>query len=520
MYFHRMQKNNIKKYNKKVGKLKNFSKRNLYKKIYPSLLRQSIPQDYLTTEGITKETVLSDLYRLIDCNNNISYLKIKKLIKTFSDDILIDSKVVKENSIFHTNHCNIFSLCSVCAEKVSRRRREKHRDGIQYLVDNSKYVYMVTFTTLDAKTFNQSYYNLTEAIRKYVLMGQKREYGKGGGEFAKIKGMAISKEIKLGKYSKDWHVHGHGIVFTDDEIDYSIYNQEKRKEIQKRASKKGRKATKEELRAAVINWGKIDTNEIDENTGEIKQKKIPVSKASAEWIKATGGTSANIKFSPIKHPDAKRVNSKFRNIPIDKSCHEIIKYTSKISDFNADQIIEILTNRKEKRFFTTYGDLYDYWDKSNRTRVHIEETILKLLDLKGYMWSNKNNKLIPMNRPEREHMRQRYKNRDNLKRVQSEIMQCYYIKEDMIKKIMSEYMDVLKREKEKPVRERVRPKVAQMRKLNTIQNINDLNGAYVLHKRDIFKKYMNIPRIDKKNIKFTGIQNAFFIKAENLTTKQ
>lgn len=517
MYIFNIMNKNKKEYNSKIAKLKTYSRGKLYNKVYPTLLRQSIPQTFLTTEGITKETILKDTYRLVGCCNNISYKKVKKLVRTYKGERLMNEQVLKETKIFNTNQCNIFSLCPVCAEKISRRHREKHRDQINYLINNSKYVYMVTFTTRDETSFNLSYYRLTEAIRKYVLMGQKRTYGNSGGEFSKIKAMVISKEIKLGENSKRWHVHGHGLMFADQEIDYKIYDINKKREILKKFKEMGKTPEKKDLNLAVMKWGTLEV--IDYETGEIVKKKIPVSKASDEWINATDGTSANIKFSPIKHPDMNMVRPQFRKKHIDKSCHEVIKYTSKIADFNAEQIVEILINRKEKRFFSTYGALYDYWDKNPRSKTKVEEAELQLLDLRGYVWSNKKNVLIPMNKEQREQLKQRYKNSENLKKAQSEIMKGYYIKEDMIKKIMAEYMEQLETEKKKNARDRVRPKVAEMRRMNVIRNIDDLNGAYILFKRETFKKYMGVPRGNNKNIKYTGIQNAFFIKTERLVVK-
>lgn len=477
-------RNTSSQYNNKTAKLKVFSKKNLLRKIYPSKTSHEIPDDFLSKSGYTKSLIVKDLHRLIDCNCHVSYInrRIKK-----------EKKIHKSIKIFDTNHCNIYALCPICAEKVSRRRRERYRDDIKRLAARHEKIYMVTFTVRPAKTFNEAYKRLTFAIRKYVLMGQLRGAGTNGaerrsrGEAAKIKAMALSKEIKIGRDSGLWHLHAHAIVFTDIEIDYSVFDTKKKKLIIKDYKERfGRSPKKEELAPAVKKWHTLEI--VNTESGEIKETTIPVSKASMEWVKATGNTGANVHFSPMKgDPDS-----------IYSQCIEVIKYTSKVSDFTREQILEILVNRKGKRFFSTYGSLYNI----EKEEAGETEQLLENTGLEGFVWSREKDRLVRMNKREMADVEFKYANQDKLYEAKSKIMKGYHLKEDVKKKIIKEYEH----------RRRGDRKGLLEYKATVIMSIDDLESAYTMYKRKTYKLYMNIQSTGRDEIDMPSPIQRHFLK--------
>lgn len=473
------------KYISRPSKLKRFAKKSLYRKVYPSFLRKDIPEDFLTIHGYTKEQLIKDVYRLMDCNQRMNFIH-----KT----VIENNNHIKKIKLFEVNNCNIFTLCPICAEKISRRRREKYKNEIMDLAVKYDYVYMVTFTTRNADTFNESYLQLRKSLRKYILMGQLRgvspsgEEIRSGTEISKIMAMAVSIEIKKGKNSKKWHVHGHAIVFCNERIDYQIYDTNKKLEIKAEFKDKfGHSPNPADLHPAVIKWGNI---ELVDNDGVVENHKIPVSKASAEWLYATGGMSSNIKFSPLKGT-AKEIYNQ---------CVEVIKYTSKVQSFSREDIVEILINRKGKRFFSTYGELYN----KHSPKVSEDENILYVEGVTGYVWSEKEKDMIPLSGAEKSEIARRYENREKIKQAQGLIMKAYYEKESILKNIMRETMENQKRDNWTDYKKMV------------IKHINELESAYDYAKRKIYNNVMKTSYKVPEFMRPTPIQKMYTKRIENI----
>lgn len=484
----------LKQYNNKPEKLKAYSKKSIYRKIRPSKIAKEIPNDYLTDNGYTKRQLIDDVYKLIDCNSKISF--IEKKIKIF-DEVKKKLRIVDSKQQFDSNQCNIFTLCPLCAEKHASRRREKYKEPIKAMAEKYEHAYMITFTSRDEPTFNLAYNNLTEGIRKYVLMGQLRSVDCDGketrssGEARKIKAMALSKEITIGKNSGMFHVHAHAVAFSDERIDYTVYDfEKKRKIINEYKEKFGRGPKKEFLSPAVKKWCKIEVISPD---GEIEEKKVPASKASSEWIKATGGFSPNIRFDPIKgNPKS-----------VFDQCVEIMKYASKIEGFESKHIIEILANRKGKRFFTTYGELYN----SKNPIIEIDEEI-ETTGLKGYVWDNKNEALIPMNSQENGYLQLKYRKKEEYYAAKAAIMKGYYIKESVKFEIMNGYKnsqkgrELLQKQisviKPGAIRSSLENELSEVIKCEPVirsqyvNRIDSVEDVYKLFKKLTFKKHMGL----------------------------
>jgi len=480
-------------------KLKQYSRKNLYTKIYPSFIRKNIPDDLLTSDGYTKEKLIKDIYKIIDCNNKITYVNTEVRA---SKDLIVNGKVigkkgniVKKIKPFEMNSCNIYALCSICAEKLSRRRRKKYKNDIENLARKYKYTYMMTFTTASCTTFNESYKNLRIALRKYLLKGQLRgvkntgEEMRGNSEVSKIKAMALSIEIKKGANKGLWHVHGHAIVFCADKLSYSIYDQEKKKIlIAECKAKYNRKPLKEELNKLILEYGYID--KVDKH-GEIIKTKIPVSPVSRDWINATSGQSCNINVNLLKGTSSEKADQ----------CIEVIKYVSKISSFTSDDMIEILLHRKNKRFFSTYGELY----KREPKNIQEDEEILKTETITGYVWRNKEEKLLPMQKEELKKSKERYDKRELIYKAQGLIMKAYYQKKDILELIMKETIKAKKNNNN-----------WKIYKLATITHINDLEAAYSHTKKIIYTKVLNAPYQGKILSRKTPIQKMYIQRVDHV----
>lgn len=482
------------KYNTKAEKLKAYSKKNVYKKIRPAFVAKNVPNDFITEEGYTKEQLMRDVYKLIDCNNKISF--INQDVKVF------DKKENKHNvedrsKQFDSNQCNVFTLCPTCAEKHASRLRKKYKEEIKALTEQYPYTYMITFTIRDEPTFNLAYDSLTEAIRRYVLMGQLRGHDSGGeekrsqGEASKIKAMALGKEITIGKNSGLWHLHAHAIAFADSEIDFSVYDNEKKWQlINDFKEKYGRRPEKDVLAPAIKEYAKM---ELINKHGEIEFKKVAVSKASKEWIKATDGISSDIHFDIMEGTPNQ----------IFEQCIEVMKYTSKIGCMEAGNILEVLANRKGKRFFATYGELYNVKSPAKEEVEEVENT-----DLNGFVWNSKEEKMVPMDARQKGFLDLKYKKMDQYYKSKSVVMKAWYIKEGIKKDIVKSFnlamsetnriqkiMSSLKPGKMRMIYENELKEslkcVPGIRKIY-VNRIDELENVYIHYKKTAFKMFMGL----------------------------
>ena len=487
------------KYNTKAEKLKAYSKINVYRKIRPAFIAKKIPNDYITENGYTKEQLMRDVYKLIDCNNTISFLN--RDIKVY-DNGEKKNIIKNESKQFDSNQCNIFTLCPICSEKHASRRREKYKEEIKALSEQYPYSYMITFTVRDEPTFDLAYNSLTEAIRRYVLMGQLRGYDSDGseirsqGEASKIKAMALSKEITIGKNSGMFHVHAHAIAFTEEKLDYSVYDVEKKFQlIREYKEKYDERPDKGVLEQAIREYA--DMEWIDEH-GEIEIRKVAVSKASKEWIAATDGVSSNIHFDLMKG----------RPENIFAQCIEVMKYTSKIADLNPEQIVDVLANRKGKRFFTTYGELYNV---KNPVKEEVEE--IENTDLNGYVWDTKKEKMVPMDARQKGFLDLKYQKYEQYKKSKSIVMKAWYIKEGVKKGIVKSFnIAMSETERIQKVISSLKPGKIRMiyeddlsenlkcipgiRKIY-VNRIDELENVYIHYKKTAFKMFMGLKLRDK-----------------------
>lgn len=485
----------IDKINQKHSKIKIFSKY-LYFKLQKQNLSEIIPDTFLTSTGTTKLNILNDAKKILRCSKTVNYKTATyKTKKNEIDQPTIEQRTTK----FITNYCNIPLVCPTCAEKLSRQRFNLIKPQINNLQKKYPYIYFLTFTTRDDSNFNDNYNLLNDSLRRFFLKGQLRNEGKRStGEAAKIRASIITKEIKTGKNSKNYHIHAHSIVFCDERLDYSIYDSQIKQSIIDKFKATGKKPEKEDLQPAIKYTKKIET--VNQDTGEIQEKIVPLSKLSAEWHDCTGGKGVNIHSkiiaTPHRHIDINNLNSTIR---------EATKYYCKINDFGIDKIIEILANRKGKRYFSTTGDLYNPESSDEAVSEEIE-----LNELFGFNFNPVNDKMEKLGIDHENRLYDQIERIEKYNEYKKRVMTAYYLKESMIKNIIEPYRQFTKAEPETLKNENLKKSV--------IYNIDALTKTYFNIKRVLYKKIILnndseiLPAMESVNIK------PMFIKALHLQT--
>jgi len=456
--------------NSKTEKIKHFAK-DLHDKLNVPLNNDLIPDNFLNSKGITKIDLLNDCRKIIRCSKTLNYKS--ATFKITDTQTPGQHSIEQKTNVFNTGFCNVPLLCPVCAEKLSRKRWTIIQPQVMKLIKKYKYVYFATFTTRDSDDLNDNYDTLNNALRTFFRMGQKRDDKRSGGEAAKIKAATIAKEIKKGSGSGKYHIHAHTILFCEKPLDYSVYDPNKKAAIiEKIETTENRKPTKADLAPAAKNIGYVD---VIDNDGEIVSKPIAFSKLTNEWYKSTNFTGYNLHVKIITTPENFPEN-KDKLDSLMKTIREATKYSCKVSDFEREEIIDILANRKDKRFFSTTGELYDN-DKGDER--YTEEEI-ELNELYGFTYNRRLNK---MERVGRIHEGMLY---DQIERIEvyneykSKILKTYYKKEDIKKHIMKCYEYALKNQPEL--------KLNKQYKVSTIAALDRVTKLYYTIKSTLYKK--------------------------------
>lgn len=311
----------------KMQKLKNFTEKNLYNKLYSAI--NSLPDDFISENLLTKKILQEKISRLIQCSTRQT---------THKSDYKKNEKIIKTDiNLFFGNTCDQYLICPICARKRSDVIKAKYYNKIVDLSESYEYKYMVTFTIEAQKSFTEGFKIITESLRRFRRMGQRRgvnEYSNG--EAGKIRAAIGCGEAKRGAVSGKWHIHYHFIIMTNKKLRYRLYDKDKKNAIIKHwKSQYNRYPPKSELKKAALSLMRLPSGE-----------QMPISKLSKEWYLATGGKGINIKVIPI---------NKKRSIKYD--IHEIIKYASKVNDLTPEMLLELIIYKEKKHFLTTWGDL-------------------------------------------------------------------------------------------------------------------------------------------------------------------
>lgn len=311
--------------------------------------------DYVSSTGLTVEDIAEKINKIKDCAT---------LIELVDNFVQVGDTWEQVFTVSAANYCKQPTICPVCASRMQARRKARLSDPIKeqaQLCDESytvngeekkrRYAYMITYTVTDGDSLSERMEKLKESKKNFRKMGQRRKNGKrSGGESSKIVGGVSTVEIKRGKYSGQWHVHQHDLVFTDDPLNYRVYQAAAKKKLDQ---KYGRHIPKDEL------------NKIALNKAKFRDKLVAVSKMSFEWLKATDGDSIDISVDPIRHvPKSAKSKKKrmFEKMTFPESvlyqAKEVMKYPFKPNELSVADSLEILSDTFNKRMVATYGVFY------------------------------------------------------------------------------------------------------------------------------------------------------------------
>jgi hypothetical protein len=325
--------------------------------------------DYVSSTGLTVEDIAEKIDKVKDC---ATLIELKEHFCQIGNDPNNTEQILK---ISAANYCKQPAICTICAQRVSQRRKAIYSDPIkeqaemceETYIDKlgierfKRYAYMITYTVNDGYSLSERLYHLKESKKNFRKMGQRRSSGKrSGGEASKIVAGLSTVEIKRGKNSGCWHVHSHDLVFTNAPLNYRVYDHDKKKLLEK---KYGKNIPEEKLKEAALIKAKF------------RNKIIPVSKASFEWLRATNGDSIDISIDRIYHvPKSAKGRKKrmFEKMSFAESVNyqskECIKYPLKPWEVSAADSIEMLCETFNKRMVATYGEFYglkndDYYNE-------------------------------------------------------------------------------------------------------------------------------------------------------------
>lgn len=356
---------------RRINKLKTKSKR-----FTESLLKidphDIYSRDHVSNTGLTFTDMSEKLDKIKSCS---SIIELKEEFRQVGDTF------EQMMTVSAANFCKQPAICPICADRTQARRRVRFDSPIKrqarMVAEGKRHAYIVTQTITDGPELAERLEALKEAKKNFRLMGQRRRKKRSGGEAAKYSAAIAGIEIKRGSGSGLWHVHAHELVFTDEPLDYQVYDRAKKAELK---SKYGRHIPKEKL------------DEIALHRVEFRGELVAASKASAEWLRATGGESMGLSIEPLQHvPKAAkgRKKRKYEKMSFEESiayqAKEVLKYPFKPSDNSPEDAFQVITDTFNKRMVATYGEFRgipaeEYADPATDEQ---ETFVLKWDDVKG-----------------------------------------------------------------------------------------------------------------------------------------
>lgn len=302
-----------------------------------------LSRKHVSGTGLTYSDLDDKIKKVESCS---SVIELKESFNEGPDGL---EQVLKVSA---ANFCKQHTVCPVCADRSQSRRRARYNDSIinqaKKVEAAERFAYMITYTIPDGPDLAERLEHLKNTKREFRRMGQKRKRGRSAGEAGKIKAALSTVEIKRGENSGEWHAHIHELAFTDEPIDYTVYDREKRRKLKERY---GDRIPKEKLDSIALN--RIDFN------GE----SVAASKVSAEWFAASGGDSMSISVEPIRHVPKNcsgKKKRKYRAMSFVESVayqsRECLKYPFKPTDNSPLDRIEIISDTFNKRMVASYGE--------------------------------------------------------------------------------------------------------------------------------------------------------------------
>lgn len=285
-------------------------------------IRATIARDQVYATGLTRSDLIDKIERFRHCCDVLE-------IRTPTPD---PAALVGQNlEVHNASFCRQHLVCPLCAARVQNKRRRRFAIPIKEAAANFLHAYILTWTIKDGPDLAERLGHLKDSLSRFRRMGQRRKAGHSAGEFSKVRAGLVSYEIKRGEGSGQWHVHAHGLVFTNQAFDYQVYDREKKREIQKDCRRRGL-PTKPALDGAVLQWA------------DLGGRQVPVSKITGEWLTATAD-SISLDVSKVEgNPDQ-----------VYNQAREVLKYVSKLNGHRAQDIADIVADTFNKRFLNTYG---------------------------------------------------------------------------------------------------------------------------------------------------------------------
>lgn len=304
-----------------------------------------IPRDTVTGSGLTYTDIAEKIEKIKNC---ASIIEMKEKEEKHGD-----GSIEHILSVAAANYCKQHAVCPVCADRLQSRRQARFnqpiRDQVAMAEKGQRHPYIITYTVTDNGSLADRLEHLKRSIRAFRLMGQRRGRGRRStGEAGKIRAGIATIEIKRGDGSGEWHIHCHELAFSDKQIDFEVYDREKKRKLHDRF---GEWIPKEELAKAA------------KKTIDFRGEKVAASKVSIEWLTATGGDSMGISIDPIRHVprdcSAKRRRKLEAMSFVDSVVYqakEVLKYPFKPLENNMSDAIEIIDVTYNKRMVATYGE--------------------------------------------------------------------------------------------------------------------------------------------------------------------
>jgi len=371
--------------------LKNYTSSNLVHSLIE--IKNEIPKDYLSNDLVTRKSILSDANKIMHCSEN---MYIAEGLPVDTETGVISEKTEKRRINLNSSTCGIFVLCPICQRQRADVICRKYMPPILEQVKVTKYQYMLTFTIRDSDNFSDNFSTLSKGVREFFRMGQRRKGNKRSkGEASKIVGGLGSIEVVPGRGTGKPHVHAHYIVFTNEKLNFAVYDQEKKKEIIRHFNEvKGYKPKKSDLLPAALHPQLIE----NQQTGTME--KILFSPLSWDWFRATKGRGLNIKCSLLK-----------KDVPLEKQLREVIKYATKLNGATTELVKDLLINRKKRRWLSAVGSLRNVETEDTEE----QEQFLKIEYAESKAWDHEQKKYL-INSPECEkYLTELVKKRDKVK---------------------------------------------------------------------------------------------------------
>jgi len=356
----------------KMQKLKSYSRR-VTENISECKTLKNLHPFHVGTTGLTRQDIYDKVEKAKSC---CDIVEIKEFIPQDGGE--------SQFKISNANYCNIPSMCPICGTTKQSKQRRGLADGIAAACEEYPYVYMLTFTVAPDKNLNRQMNHLKKSFRRWAKLGQKRNVYKttqgnrtlireyyDGGQYGLVRAGFLSYEIIRGEGSGQWHVHAHALVWTVERLEYSYFDQDKKKALVKFYDVKNIHELPDRITAQAVEPDKWIT---------FNGKRVPAAKMKQERYNCTGNSihldvrlvgykdGATMMF---KEKDKKKSRLAGKNIyrskyvknpaeyfkGIFKSSYEILTYYSKLLENAADDAILIMDETHYFKFFSAFRDM-------------------------------------------------------------------------------------------------------------------------------------------------------------------